>query len=600
MTDPGAGGADAVPGWRSFWQRHRARWTLPLVIIVIIGAVAIIDHLGSHRISQVDRPLPSELVPVPGGSSAVALDVPWAGFNPNTPEGAVSSSPTLLSSVLPGAYVVPPKLVPQVDGDLLTSVEITTTTPLTIQYVINSRAVWSDGVPVTAADFIYAWHAQRGDGLDIDGQPYRVASTMGYRDIAKITPSQHDRTFSVVFTTPYTDWRSLFDHLVPAHVAQKVGWNHGFATFDPAVDLSAGPYVLQSVTGDGRAVLVRNRRWWGTPGLLDRITVSVTSNDRSWSSLLADTNVNSVASTSFTLGSLNLVSSLPNTQSEVHPALTFFQLGFNLDSQLFLKASVRQGVAHMIDRPALLAATFGAVAPSAAVSDDHLSVPGVSSYASSSAATSYDLPDVATGDDLLRSAGYRPGPTGQYVDALGRPLVVRLAIEQGDPWIAGVAQLLEGQLSQAGIGVTEVPVEGPTGMAAANLDGSYDLALFTRTASPFLTQTAAWYSSKDSLQTSAVPQNWSNVDDPQINALFAKASVALNPVTGSLAYTQIDDQLWDQMIALPLFGEPGFQANGVQLANAALNPSIDGTLWNVALWSRMAPGPQPKGSATGG
>ena len=177
---------------------------------------------------------------------------------------------------------------------------------------------------------------------------------------------------------------------------------------------------------------------------------------------------------------------------------------------------------------------------------------------------------------------------------------MRLAIEQGDPWIAGVAQLLERQLSQAGIGVTEVPVEGPTGMAAANLDGSYDLALFTRTASPFLYQTAAWYSSKDSLQTSAVPQNWSNVDDPQINALFAKASVALNPVTGSLAYTQIDDQLWDQMIALPLFGEPGFQANGVQLANAALNPSIDGTLWNVALWSRMAPGPQPKGSATGG
>ena len=38
-------------------------------------------------------------------------------------------------------------------------------------------------------------------------------------------------------------------------------------------------------------------------------------------------------------------------------------------------------------------------------------------------------------------------------------------------------------------------------------------------------------------------------------------------------------------MALPLFREPAFVANGVQLANVEYNPSIDGILWNVALWT---------------
>ncbi len=151
------------------------------------------------------------------------LDRPWSGFNPNTPAGAMSSTPTLLSSVLPSAYTVNSKFVPQVNADLLTSVEATSPSPLTIQYVINPKAKWSDGVPVTADDFMYAWQSQRGNGLDIDGSPDQVASTLGYDDVSSVTPSHDGETVTVRFTTPYTDWRDLFDHMVPAHIARRVG-----------------------------------------------------------------------------------------------------------------------------------------------------------------------------------------------------------------------------------------------------------------------------------------------------------------------------------------------------------------------------------------
>ena len=223
--------------------------------------------------------------------------------------------------MLPSAYVINPKLVPQVNSDLLLSVEATSTSPLTIQYVINPKAVWSDGVPVTADDFIYAWQSQRGDGIDVDGQPDQVASTLGYRDVASVTSSHGGKTVTVVFATPFTDWRVMFDHMVPAHIASRVGWNHGFDTFNPAVDLSAGPLVLQSVSPEGTAVLVRNPTWWGYLRCSSTVTVERRAEPGGMDQG-AERRQQAVSQPStFDLASLDSVSALPNTQSSVQPSL---------------------------------------------------------------------------------------------------------------------------------------------------------------------------------------------------------------------------------------------------------------------------------------
>ena len=150
MNEHGAESVERRPRIAALWREQRARWTLPLVIIVIIGLVAIVDHLGSHRISHLDDQNTSALVPAAGGAATVEFDRPWDGFNPNTPAGAASTSPALLSAVLPSAYVMNAKMMPVVNSALLLSVEVQSTSPLTIQYVINPSAVWSDGVPFSA------------------------------------------------------------------------------------------------------------------------------------------------------------------------------------------------------------------------------------------------------------------------------------------------------------------------------------------------------------------------------------------------------------------------------------------------------------------
>jgi peptide/nickel transport system substrate-binding protein len=593
------------------WHRHRARWTLPLVIIVIIGLVAIVDHVASQRISQVDEQNTSALVAASGGSVVVNLDQPWAGFNPNTPAGANSSTTTLLASVLPSAYVVDPKLTPEVNTDLLSSVEATSTSPLTIQYMINPQAVWSDGVHVDADDFIYQWQSQRGDGLDVNGQPDQVASTLGYRDVASVTGSDpphgstcdpgsitdddvglcpNGLTVTVVFTTPYTDWRVMFDHMVPGHVARRVGWSHGFDSFNPSNDLSAGPMIVQSVATDGRAVLVRNPKWWGTPAILGRVTVRVAPTQASWAGSLARVNQAVAQPTSFDLQSLNVVSSLPNTQSGVHPSLNMYELDFDVTSPVTVHPAARQAIAHAINRSDLLAQTFGVLDSSLVVNQDHLGVAAQPDYQASSAAGEYDFRDLVTTDRLLRSLGYHQDATGTYVDASGAALTIRMAVEMGNPWIAQVATEIVAQLHEAGLTVVTVPVDGTAGLTAAAADNSYEIALVSRLSSPYESASADWYSEDQGALGVDDQQNWSNFDDPQVDQLFSQAEEALNPVTGESIYGQIDDQLWDQMISLPLFGEPAFQANGVQIGNVQFNASPDGLLWNLPQWSTLKPG----------
>ena len=590
MTDTGAEVVERRPRMASLWRKHRARWTLPLVIIVIIGAVAIVDHLGSHRISQVDQQTTSALVAATGGATTVSLDRPWAGFNPNTPAGAASSTPTLLTSVLPSAYVINSKLVPQVNSDLLLSVEATSTSPLTIQYVINPKAVWSDGVAVSADDFIYAWEAQRGAGIDVGGAPDQVASALGYRDVASVSGSHGGKTVTVVFARPFTDWRVMFDHMIPAHVARRVGWNSGFQSFNPDVDLSAGPMIVQSIS-TGTAVLVKNPKWWGTAALLDRVTVSIAPNQAAWTGSLASSNQTVAQPTGFNLGTLDAVTSMPNTQSVVKPSLSFLQLEFNTKSPLTAHAATREAIAHAIDRTTLLNKVFGSIDPSLVVNEDHLATTSQTTYNPSSASGEYDQPEPVITDRLLKSVGFHPDAAGNYVDASGDQLTLRMAVETGDPWISQVREQIISELRSRGIAVVTVPVNGTDGLIGAAAANSYDMALVTRTASPFQTATSSWYSDGQGPVGSVGWQNWSKFDDPLVDQLFSQAAEALNPVSGSAIYGQIDDQLWDQMVALPLFEEPTLLVNGVQINNVQYNASVDGILWNLALWTRLKPGP---------
>ena len=203
--------------------------------------------------------------------------------------------------------------------------------------------------------------------------------------------------------------------------------------------------VLRSVSHN-TAVLVRNPRWWGTPSVLDRVTVTVSSSTDAWVGALARSNTAVVYPSGFDLGTLAAISAMPNTRSQVDTSMNQLELDFNTKSPVMGRAAAREAVAHLIDRTALLDKTVGTIEPGLVVSEDHLAISTQPSYAPSSAAGAYDLPDPATADHLLRSLGYSKTVGGQYVDVNGNQLTIHMAVETGDPWISMVASDIVTQL----------------------------------------------------------------------------------------------------------------------------------------------------------
>jgi peptide/nickel transport system substrate-binding protein len=554
------------------------------------------------------------LVPVTGGSITVGIDVAPTGCNPNTPSGDTWADRFVLAPVLPSAFVVNPQ--GGVDGNqaLATSAELTGTDPQTVVYTLNPRAVWSDGVPITAADFRYAWLEQRGNTT-------AAADVLGYRDISSVIGSNHGKTVTVVFTTPFADWRMLFANLLPAHVLARTGWDPTCTTVDPAIDLSGGPYEIHAV-GPTQVALVANPRWWGASTSVTHLDVRVARDSAQLGSWATDGQAQVVQPSSFDADLLDRLSGSPTVSSTVKQSSTFLQLEFSTTGPITATTAVRLAVAHAVDRQALVDSTVGWADAGIVPATSHLwsQVEGPFAQPATPAALPNALDDGNQSDTttttgpptaatpfptgaspaetarLLTAAGDTIDAAGQWVGLDGTPLTLRLVWDAGDGWSSATVAPLVRQLTRAGF--TVQPRAEPTSTAAgqALADGTADLALLPMTSTGYDSQAVNWYT--DMLGPAGVDgsQNWTNFDSPQLDALLDQAVRQLNPVTGATSYQMADQLLWTDMVALPLFTEPLVVGTSDRVNGVGPNPYGAGLLWYPQAWQVQAL--QPVGATT--
>src|SRR5215469_1693066 len=94
-----------------------------------------------------------------GGTFTFGIDQDVAGFNVNQANDNEFVLQEIDDQVLPQIYIPQPSLKLALDTDYVTSAKVTSTNPQTVVYNLNPKAVWSDGVPINADDFIYAWQS---------------------------------------------------------------------------------------------------------------------------------------------------------------------------------------------------------------------------------------------------------------------------------------------------------------------------------------------------------------------------------------------------------------------------------------------------------
>jgi peptide/nickel transport system substrate-binding protein len=139
----------------------------------------------------------------------------------------------------------------------------------TITLMLRDDIVWSDGTPITSADFKFTYDMEMADGN-------AVASRSPY-DLIETIETPDDRTVVVTFTKPYAPWlSSLFAgssgiSIIPAHILQPVFDSEGTidtAEWNKAPTVGCGPFVFDEWQSGSFARFVANDNFWlGRPKL---------------------------------------------------------------------------------------------------------------------------------------------------------------------------------------------------------------------------------------------------------------------------------------------------------------------------------------------
>ncbi|MEK8172468.1 ABC transporter substrate-binding protein [Streptomyces sp. M19] len=82
-------------------------------------------------------------------------------------------------------------------------------------YKLNPRAVWSDGRPLGAADFVAQWRSCAAPTARTGPPATRV------RPDLQVERGAGPHEVEVTFAKPYADWRSLFTPLYPRTVTDS-------------------------------------------------------------------------------------------------------------------------------------------------------------------------------------------------------------------------------------------------------------------------------------------------------------------------------------------------------------------------------------------
>ncbi|ACZ30871.1 4-phytase [Xylanimonas cellulosilytica DSM 15894] len=380
---------------------------------------------------------------------------------------------------------------------------------------LNPASVWSDGTPVTAHDYVFAW--QRALGLPNAAEHQRTLGFLRGADeimAGDADPSElgvvalDDLTLQVTLRAPAAFFPSLLAtpafFPVPEHFVTAQG--DAFATTSDHV-LFNGPFALEGFAGAGIGgdwAYVRNEQYWNAEAVaLERVDVCV----------IRET---TTAVNLFTAGEVDqVVISGPQVQAHrdsdafvVDTTATVGFLGYNHDHPVLADQRAREAISLAIDREALTERVLADGSTPAT----GLVPPGL---ATSPAGTDF----AADAGDLLRTDVARAAELWEQVRADHGFTELTLSLETFDAdRIATVAEYLQNALESALDGLSVTVTTNPVGVFLDKTGRqAFDLYL------PTWAATFPDPSSHLTLFGTGESTNWGRYSNPELDALLAAA-----------------------------------------------------------------------------
>lgn len=538
----------------------RRRHVAALTCAAVLGALLAVPTASTADSTS------TLLVEVPG---------PFSGCNPGSPTTSAATD-AVLALVLPSAFTPGTEGMASGDTEVIAEAEVIALVPQTVVYTIATGATWPSGQPFTAQDLVSTWLERRAD---------LVAGDLGYRDIAYMHPSPTGQSVTVGFTSPYSDWESLFDLVVPTATTTA-----RCTVPSAALDPSMGPYEIVSADAE-RIVLRANPAWTGAvPGFSNVVIAGDAP-----ASLPYDV-ARAVYLPAPSLASLEAQTSSGTLTSRLDHSTTVVSYDFAVRGADALTLEARAGLALLVDRARIvdqfaapvddtvapaLSHLFGAGDPAYSgpigrpVSHPQLPVPPVPGATGAAAYGTVD--DVGAADVALRAAGLGKGSSGWQLGPT--PFSICLAVPASDPTLESVGRAIASELVAQGIGVRVHSVPSILSVVSALRDGTCSSGVVERAGDGFVTHAAADWLAPDA----PVPLGleWTGVDDPVVTTDAATATAVLNPVDAAASWNAMDDRLWDLMAGLPLYSPSAYVGWSLSIAGVLPCNSLQGFVSQV-------------------
>ena len=294
------------------------------------------------------------------------------------------------------------------EESLVSRVDFTRRRPFTLTYHIRPEARWSDGVPVTAQDFIFTLQAIR-----------RHASPE-LRDLhAPIRSARavDRKTLRVVLRPRSASWHDFFGNILPAHALRGSDltqvWSDRIDDPRTGRPIGSGPFLVERLERGRQLVLRRNPRYWGPhPAYVERLVIRFAASATDPSEELRSGELDVAMGVPPAV--VPAVRRLPGVRLVTSIAPNFehldIQLGPNAHPALRNKL-VRRALAYGIDRPALVRQIWGEVDPSARALDSAVHLAESRYYEPNWSAYRYRPAEARR---LLTQAGCRRGADGIF------------------------------------------------------------------------------------------------------------------------------------------------------------------------------------------
>ncbi|MFQ5622717.1 MAG: peptide ABC transporter substrate-binding protein [Paracoccaceae bacterium] len=424
---------------------------------------------------------------------------------------------------------------------------------------LRDNAKWSDGTPVTAGDFVYAWRRAADPAT---ASPYAwFMDLMSLKNVGAIEKGEmattelgveavDDRTLKVTLSAPLPYFPLMTTHATTFPTPKWVIDKYGAEWTKPGNIVSNGAYVLTEHVPQERSVRERNPLYWDNEHTIIDKVVALVINDEN------------VALTRYLAGELDRTEvpagQFPNMMKE-HPedAISFPRLcnyyyTFNLSDsgpEAFKDVRVRKALSYAVDRKV--------------ITDNILQGGQFQAYTFTPGATAnFEVPEVeyavmsqaerdAKAKELLAEAGYGPD----------NPLEFKMLYNTSESHKKIAIAMSQMWKQKLGVKATLENMEWKTFL---DVRGKQDFQLAR----------GAWCGDYNEASTfldlvsSASGYNDGKYSNAEVDELMASAKTMADP---SKNYTRVEQILADEMPVIPIYHYAGVYMLNPKLKNWPVN-----------------------------